>query len=149
MDQCLIDIQLSAHLLDLSSYFVNTLLPLLEAKDIPQTLVSLPSHLQPSSHSRFNESPSPIIPVLTPHPRPLSAYLLALGMNARPITWPTVPKGLDRVRVCLHAGNSREDIDRLIQGIIGWALETMNSAPLVEIREREKYPRLGMLESKL
>ena len=149
MDQCLIDIQLSAHLLDLSSYFVNTLLPLLEAKDIPQTLVSLPSHLQPSSHNRFNESPSPIIPVLTPHPRPLSAYLLALGMNARPITWPTVPKGLDRVRVCLHAGNSREDIDRLIQGIIGWALETMKSAPLAEIREREKYPRLGMVESKL
>ena len=68
---------------------------------------------------------SPIIPILTPHPRPLSAYLLALGMNARPITWPTVPKGKDRVRVCLHSGNTREDVECLANGVVRWAKETL------------------------
>ncbi|KAF9536870.1 PLP-dependent transferase, partial [Agrocybe pediades] len=116
---------LSNRLQGLSSYFCNTLNPLLKAHNIPPTLVSLPTHLQQPSSSASASPPSPIIPVLTPHPRPLSAYLLALGMNARPITWPTVPKGKDRVRVCLHAGNTQEDLDKLIQGIISWAEETM------------------------
>lgn len=42
-------------------------------------------------------------------------------MNARPITWPTVPKGKDRVRVCLHAGNTWAEVDRLIEAIMEWA----------------------------
>jgi 8-amino-7-oxononanoate synthase len=86
---------------------------------IPPDLLSLPSHLIP------NGEPSPIIPIMTVHPRPLSAYLLALGMNARPITWPTVPKGKDRIRVCLHAGNTTADVDRLIAGVVRWAEEIL------------------------
>ena len=43
------------------------------------------------------------------------------GLNARPITWPTVPKGADRIRVCLHARNTREEVDRLVDGMIEWA----------------------------
>jgi 8-amino-7-oxononanoate synthase len=46
-------------------------------------------------------------------------------MNARPITWPTVPKGKDRVRVCLHAGNTKDDIQRLVNGIVKWAEDTL------------------------
>lgn len=42
-------------------------------------------------------------------------------MNARPITWPTVPKGLDRVRVCLHSGNTPDEIDRLAAEMVQWA----------------------------
>ena len=42
-------------------------------------------------------------------------------MNARPITWPTVPKGLDRVRVCLHSGNTSEEIDALAREMAEWA----------------------------
>ena len=130
--------KLSDHLLSLSSYFTETLRPLLESREIPPTLVSLPSHLRAPSTSG---PPSPIIPVLTPHPRPLSAFLLALGMNARPITWPTVPKGKDRVRVCLHAGNTKNDIDCLINGIADWAEDTLKA------RKVEMWPR--NLESKL
>jgi 8-amino-7-oxononanoate synthase len=62
---------------------------------------------------------------MTSHPRPLSAFLLTLGMNARPITWPTVPKGKDRVRVCLHAGNTREDVERLVEGVVEWAEDAL------------------------
>ena len=43
---------------------------------------------------------------------------MALGL---PISWPTVPKGADRVRVCLHAGNTRAELDMLIDTAIAWA----------------------------
>jgi len=46
-------------------------------------------------------------------------------MNARPITWPTVPKGKDRVRICLHAGNTSQDVDKLVWGIVKWAEEIL------------------------
>ncbi|TFK34566.1 pyridoxal phosphate-dependent transferase [Crucibulum laeve] len=118
---------LSDHLLSLSTYFVDLLRPYLSS--IPSELLSLPPFLLSSSSSA---PPSPIIPLHTSHPRPLSAYLLALGMNARPITWPTVPKGKDRVRVCLHAGNTRAEVEALVAGVRRWVGEV-----LVE-RGREK-----------
>ncbi|KAH6880186.1 PLP-dependent transferase [Coprinopsis sp. MPI-PUGE-AT-0042] len=37
------------------------------------------------------------------------------GINTRPITWPTVPKGKDRVRICLHA---REEVDLLVRAVV-------------------------------
>ena len=88
---------------------------LLETHKIPSDLISLPSYFPASSLT------SPIIPILTPHPYPLSAYLHALGMNAQPITWPTVPKGTDRVRICLHSGNTKAEVDLLAHGIVSWA----------------------------
>ncbi|KAF8205495.1 pyridoxal phosphate-dependent transferase [Mycena galopus ATCC 62051] len=106
--------QLSKKVLDLSQYFVEELRPRLH--NVPLHLLSLPLHLQHSPALA-----SPIIPIMTTRPRPLSAHLLNLGMNARPITWPTVPKGKDRVRVCLHAGNTGSDVDRLIEGMMQWA----------------------------
>ena len=71
--------------------------------------------------------PSPIVPILTSQPRSLSSFLLKRGMNARPITWPTVPKGKDRVRVCLHAGNHPNEVDLLVKGMIEWAQEVLAS----------------------
>lgn len=66
---------------------------------------------------------SHIIPILTPHPFALSARLISLGMNVRAIMFPTVPKGKERVRICLHAGNSTEEVNKLIAGIVSWAEE--------------------------
>ena len=63
---------------------------------------------------------------MTPLPRPLSTQLRSQGLNARPITWPTVPKGKDRVRICLHAGNTREEVDRLVGEIVKWAKAQMD-----------------------
>lgn len=72
-------------------------------------------------------------------------------MNARPITWPTVPKGKDRVRVCLHAGNAKEDVDRLVDGIVRWAQETLSQREReIELVKESRHPeREGFLESKL
>lgn len=58
---------------------------------------------------------------MTSRPRPLSAFLRVKGMNARPITWPTVPKGRDRIRVCLHYGNSHVEVQALAEEMVAWA----------------------------
>lgn len=60
---------------------------------------------------------------MTSHPRSLATRLRTLGLNARPIAWPTVPKGKERVRICLHAENSFEEVDLLIQYSMKWATE--------------------------
>jgi 8-amino-7-oxononanoate synthase len=38
----------------------------------------------------------------------------------RPIVPPTVPEGTQRVRVCLHAGNTFQDVERLVATIQDW-----------------------------
>lgn len=92
--------------------------------------VALPPHLKPRAEgSEVKEEdflgwsmqqPSPIIPLLTEHARELAAHLRANGLLARPICYPTVPKGEDRVRICVHADNTTEDIDRLINCVRLW-----------------------------
>jgi 8-amino-7-oxononanoate synthase len=90
---------------------------------------------------------------MTPRARSLSAHLLAQGLNARPISWPTVPKGMDRVRVCLHAGNTRAELDILADGAVAWAARIAR-AELDEQRRIEDVSDVGfsggkLLESKL
>ncbi|TFK61681.1 PLP-dependent transferase [Pluteus cervinus] len=124
--------QAASKLLNLSLYLIQQLQTRLST--FPERLISLPHHLKSLpplsrySHPQLHSLPlSPIIPIMTSHPRPLSSYLLALGMNARPITWPTVPKGKDRIRVCLHTGNTKEDLDRLVEGVVRWANEVLDA----------------------
>jgi 8-amino-7-oxononanoate synthase len=114
----LLNLQLAARVLDHSIYFQERLRISLAASSIPSRVLSLPAYLQQPPTTQL---PTPIIPLLTPRARALSAHLLAHGINARPISWPTVPKGTDRVRVCLHAGNTRAELDTLIDTAIAWA----------------------------
>ncbi|KAI0763329.1 pyridoxal phosphate-dependent transferase [Trametes elegans] len=114
--------KLSAKLLRLSSRLTTTFSQELAARRIPSSLLSLPANLTTTySGTDPTRLPTPIIPVLTPHPRPLSAHLRVRGLNARPITWPTVPKGADRVRICLHSANTQEEVDRLVSAMVEWA----------------------------
>ena len=140
--------QLSTKVLELSSYFVDSL-----RRKIVTISPSILSFLPQFHHGSIPRStqiqfPSPIIAVLTAYPRPLSAF----GMNARPITWPTVPKGKDRVRVCLHAGNSWSEIDRLIEAILEWVVDIVakskREAKPKEKKEVGKAVRV-LMESKL
>ena len=50
-----------------------------------------------------------------------SAHLPAHGLKARPISWRTVPKGMGQVRLCLHAGSTRAEIDALVNASMAWA----------------------------
>lgn len=59
-------------------------------------------------------------------------------MNARPITWPTVPKGKDRVRVCLHAGNSREEVYALAVAMSEWARGEMQKVTKADVGSRQE-----------
>ncbi|RDL33027.1 Aminotransferase [Venustampulla echinocandica] len=68
-----------------------------------------------------NEIPrSPIFALLTPEPRGLAGYCQDGGFMVRAIVPPTVPKGTQRVRICLHAGNTFDDVERLVIRIKSW-----------------------------
>lgn len=63
----------------------------------------------------------------------------------RPIVPPTVPEGTQRVRVCLHAGNSLEDVRKLVERIKAWLLR-------MEVSEKETRAddqRIGLFKSML
>lgn len=66
--------------------------------------------------------PSPIMPLLTEHAstRPLAAFLQSRGFLVRPITYPTVPLGRDRVRICVHSDNTEEQVRGLARAVREW-----------------------------
>ena len=82
---------------------------------------------------------SPIFALLTPDPRSLAKWCQEAGFVVRPIVPPTIPEGTQRVRVCLHAGNSIHDVDALVERIRGWLLARI--APKLA---EEKLERLEM-----
>ncbi|TDL25764.1 PLP-dependent transferase [Rickenella mellea] len=108
--------ELAKSLKDLTNHALDILKRSLHA--FPSDLVSLPNYL----HERNDhEIASPIIPLMSPHSRALSEHLRDKGFNARPISWPTVPKGKDRIRICLHAGNTKDEVESLVREIVVWA----------------------------
>jgi len=56
----------------------------------------------------------------------IASNLQKAGFDVRPILHPTVPKGSERLRICLHAFNTEEEIDGLIRAI-SHKLSTMNN----------------------
>jgi 8-amino-7-oxononanoate synthase len=104
----------------LSEYFLSGLRSLL--RGVPAKVLSLPPHL--ADQTAF-EHPPTIIPLLTPYARPLRAYFLSRGMTTQDVNFPVVPKDSDRIRVCLHATNTHEDIDRLLQACSQWISRLM------------------------
>ena len=63
---------------------------------------------------------SPIFSLRSPVPRQLATVCQRKGFLVHAIMSPTVPAGQERVRVCLHAGNTVEEIDGLVDTIQGW-----------------------------
>ena len=52
--------------------------------------------------------------------RNLSSLLQTQGLGIKPIYAPTVPKGEERLRICLHSFNSQADIEQLFSLITQW-----------------------------
>lgn len=65
---------------------------------------------------------TPILSLLTSKPRGLSTYLRERGIVARPIVFPTVDKGKERVRLCIHANNSSQEVLNMVLAIRGWVI---------------------------
>ncbi|EGR47083.1 uncharacterized protein TRIREDRAFT_79782 [Trichoderma reesei QM6a] len=70
---------------------------------------------------------SPILPLFTNKARSLAQYCQDRGFTVRPIVAPTVPMGQDRVRVCLHAGNSVEEVEGLCRAVEQWVVKAVKS----------------------
>jgi 8-amino-7-oxononanoate synthase len=81
-------------------------------------------HRPPPGLLRVNLSKpkSAIIPVFTSHPRSLAQYCQENGYMIRPIVAPTVPRGSERVRLCLHSGNTVDQVEGLGRVIEAWVL---------------------------
>ena len=78
---------------------------------------------------------SPIFALLTPDPRSLAKWCQDAGFVVRPIVPPTVPEGTQRVRVCLHAGNSKQDVEALVVRIRAWLVVRRRVASADKIME--------------
>ena len=68
----------------------------------------------------FIESPSPIQGIMVGDnfkTKALATYLFEKGFFVRPILSPTVPVGKERIRICVHSFNTKEQIDKLAEEI--------------------------------
>lgn len=66
------------------------------------------------------KSKSPIQSILIPgnnNVAAIASHLINKGFDVKPIMSPTVPKGKERLRICIHAFNSDEEIKSLVHEI--------------------------------
>lgn len=63
---------------------------------------------------------SPIVPYRTPHAKAMAAFLQEQGFLVRGVCYPTVPRGEERVRICIHTHNTDAEIDALAAAIAQW-----------------------------
>jgi 8-amino-7-oxononanoate synthase len=70
---------------------------------------------------------APIIPLLTPFARSLAQHCQQRGFTVRAIVAPTVPRGKERVRICLHAMNTRAQVEGLAGAVSDWVQLHLNS----------------------
>jgi len=89
---------------------------------IPSDVLSLPLHLQQSTTVL-----APVVPLMTRYPRSLASHLGSVGIRVTWVVSPVVPKGKERVRVTLHAGNSKEEVELLVNETITWAQGAVRS----------------------
>lgn len=63
----------------------------------------------------------------------LAAFLLQHGYAPTPINYPVVPVGKERLRLCVHASNSREEVNELVGVLSDFLAADSNE-------ERERHP---------
>ncbi|KAH6885233.1 pyridoxal phosphate-dependent transferase [Thelonectria olida] len=113
-------------------------------------LQSLVDRYQPATELLcVNQAPpkSPIIPLLTSHPRSLAQHCQQRNFMVRPIVAPTVPVGSERVRICLHAGNTIEEVEALTRAVEEWLQVRMQQEAAEDcvdaVNERNAQSPLG------
>ncbi|KAF7191703.1 8-amino-7-oxononanoate synthase [Pseudocercospora fuligena] len=111
-------------------------------KVLHERLLHMQSTLRlPSDRAHLLQSPvevpeTPIFAVLSSEPKALAAHCQRHGFVVRGIVAPTVPEGTERVRVCLHAGNTVEEIDGLVECIRSWIMQRMSEDERSQVRAR-------------
>jgi 8-amino-7-oxononanoate synthase len=89
-----------------------------------QHLVELASNLkrQIARNGKFQliASETPIQSILIPDNQRVkdnAGELQQKGFDVRPILYPTVAKGMERIRICLHSFNTEREVSRLAEAI--------------------------------
>lgn len=89
---------------------------------------------------------SAIFALMMREPRELAAFCQASGFVVRAVMHPTVPLGTERVRICLHSGNTEAEIDGFVELVRSWLknrvsealeLETTAGGAGVEMRDAQ------------
>ncbi|KAK5082688.1 hypothetical protein LTR05_006568 [Lithohypha guttulata] len=84
-------------------------------------LEPLTQNLEPGSMLLPGRCPeSAIFALMMREPRELAGFCQANGFIVRPVVHPTVPQGTERVRICLHAGNTEAEIDAFVDKVQTW-----------------------------
>lgn len=119
MSNDLTSAQLIADVQSNAEYFEPRLSAALKMQD--QTLLTLPP--REATLGLPKGLASPIFPLFTPEAIPLARYLQTIGYDVQPIPYPAVPKGKERIRIIIHARNTREEMDGLIAHLVAWIKE--------------------------
>jgi len=83
-------------------------------------LASAPAHILRLPDENFADQLSPIVPLLTPTPVALSAFLLKRGFVVFPFVPPAVPHGAERICMRLRAGMDSAVVDKLVEALAEW-----------------------------
>ena len=105
---------------------INCALEFLKGHTSPGALLGkkISFYLQQAEKIKVEKSlnkDSPIQWIMTPGNKnaiAFSDYLKTSGFDVRPILSPTVPEGKERLRVCIHSFNTKEEILNLISSIV-------------------------------
>ncbi|GAB3245856.1 pyridoxal phosphate-dependent aminotransferase family protein [Larkinella harenae] len=100
---------------------VYRLLP--QSKDLIERLHNVRTYFQQQiqehlPQTEWTSADSPILGLIVPGNeacRAVAKQLQQAGFDIRPIVSPTVPAGRERLRICLHAFNTEQEMDRLVQ----------------------------------
>jgi len=62
----------------------------------------------------------------------------------RPIVAPTVPRGEERVRICLHAANTISEVDGLIRAMEEWVIAQLTVKTEEKMTEGQEKISVGV-----
>ncbi|KAH6614096.1 pyridoxal phosphate-dependent transferase [Boeremia exigua] len=108
-----VTVSLQSHLHDLTGFLFKAMQQLQITSAAARNLLSIPSACPQS----------PIFAVQLRRPRDLASYLQEKGMMVRAVVAPTIPQGTERVRICLHAGNTVNEVESLVGALRIWCDE--------------------------
>lgn len=108
----------------LSHFFISHFTE--STSDIPESTLSLLNSSTKNLNSRGFISP--IFAIFSPDVVALQKYLNGKGYAARALAPPAVPRGKERLRVVIHAGNSEEQIKWFVKALREWALAQVRKA---------------------
>lgn len=91
-----------------------------ERKKLQDLVNAFQSAASGATQYSFLQSNTPIQGIVIPGNeavKQVAASLQKNGLDVRPILYPTVPKGGERLRVVLHSFNTKEDVEEVIKSI--------------------------------